>query len=409
MATINGSNSSDIIVGTGSGDVINAGGGSDIVLAGNGNDVVNGGAGSDLILSGSGNDTIDGGSGSDILDAGKGNDTLIYGVLENVGSIDYYDGGDGKDTLVVNFTQAMLQQLATQKGYASTTAYINAINAYFTAHAGSCMNFLGFGFNLFVDNIEKIVIQVINNAPVNTVPAAQTVNEDTSLTITGVSVNDVDGNLTSVQLKVLNGSLNVTLAGAATISAGANNSANITISGTQANINTTLASLKYQGNLNFNGSDTLTIISKDSSAATDTDTVAITVKPVNDAPVAVNNSYSTNEDVPLVVPVASGVLANDSDVDGNALNAILVNGPAHGTLTLNANGSFTYTPTANYNGADSFTYKANDGPADSNPATVNIIVTPVNDAPVANNDIYSVDQGTQLIIPLQVFWPMITM
>jgi VCBS repeat-containing protein len=57
----------------------------------------------------------------------------------------------------------------------------------------------------------------------------------------------------------------------------------------------------------------------------------------------------------------------------------LVSGPAHGTLTLNANGSFTYTPAANYNGPDSFTYKANDGQADSNVATVSI-TSAVNDA-----------------------------
>ena len=60
---------------------------------------------------------------------------------------------------------------------------------------------------------------------------------------------------------------------------------------------------------------------------------------------------------------APGVLANDTDVDGATLTAVLVTGPAHGTLALNADGSFTYTPAANFNGADSFTYRANDGPA----------------------------------------------
>ena len=67
-----------------------------------------------------------------------------------------------------------------------------------------------------------------------------------------------------------------------------------------------------------------------------------------------------NEDTALVI-AAPGVLANDSDVEGDALTAVLVSGPANGTLALNADGSFTYTPAANYNGADSFTYKANDG------------------------------------------------
>ena len=95
--------------------------------------------------------------------------------------------------------------------------------------------------------------------------------------------------------------------------------------------------------------------------------------------------YTTAEDTALTVP-APGVLANDTDADGNALTAALVTGPAHGTLTLNANGSFTYTPAANYNGADSFTYRANDGTANSNTATVTLNVTAVNDAPVAVAD-----------------------
>src|SRR5262249_49927830 len=82
-----------------------------------------------------------------------------------------------------------------------------------------------------------------------------------------------------------------------------------------------------------------------------------------------------------------GVLGNDSDPDGDALTAVLANGPANGTLTLNADGSFTYTPNAGFAGSDSFTYRANDGAASSSPATVNITVT---SAPTANPDSYSV-------------------
>ena len=67
----------------------------------------------------------------------------------------------------------------------------------------------------------------------------------------------------------------------------------------------------------------------------------------------------------------------------------------HGTLTLNANGSFTYTPAANYNGTDTFTYRASDGTATSNLATVTLTITAVNDAPVADHDSYSIaEDGT---------------
>src|SRR5262249_56213861 len=94
--------------------------------------------------------------------------------------------------------------------------------------------------------------------------------------------------------------------------------------------------------------------------------------------------------------VKGSVRANESDVDGDPLNAILVSGPAHGSLALNADGSFTYTPDANYNGADSFSYKANDGSADSNVATVSISVGAVNNAPVAQNDVAATNEDTSL-------------
>ena len=104
----------------------------------------------------------------------------------------------------------------------------------------------------------------------------------------------------------------------------------------------------------------------------------------NTAPVAVGDSYTASEDATLNVSVP-GVLGNDTDADGDTLTAVVVTGPSHGSLALNANGGFSYSPVANFNGSDSFTYKANDGSLDSNVATVSITVTAVNDAPVAAN------------------------
>jgi VCBS repeat-containing protein/predicted outer membrane repeat protein len=98
------------------------------------------------------------------------------------------------------------------------------------------------------------------------------------------------------------------------------------------------------------------------------------------APVAVADTYEVDEDT-LLTRSAPGVLANDTDANGDLLSAILVTGPSHGSLTLNANGSFTYQPAANYNGPDSFTYKVNDGHVDSSVATVSITVNPINDPP----------------------------
>jgi hypothetical protein len=91
----------------------------------------------------------------------------------------------------------------------------------------------------------------------------------------------------------------------------------------------------------------------------------VTILAVNDAPVAVNDPnasggrYATNQGTPLLV-AAPGVLGNDTDDDSPMLTAKLVSGPANGTVTLNADGSFTYTPKAGFVGSDSFTYTAND-------------------------------------------------
>ena len=90
----------------------------------------------------------------------------------------------------------------------------------------------------------------------------------------------------------------------------------------------------YTPNANFNGTDSFTYKRRRRHLAAPAPvTVTITVNPVNDAPVATNDSYTTNEDTPLTVAAAAGVLANDTDVDGDPLHAVLVTGPAHGALT----------------------------------------------------------------------------
>jgi len=103
---------------------------------------------------------------------------------------------------------------------------------------------------------------------------------------------------------------------------------------------------------------------------------------VNDAPVAIDDAYSTDEDVPMIV-AAPGVQGNNSDVDGDALTALLAGGPSNGSLVLSSDGAFTYIPNPNFNGTDSFSYQSNDGGLDSNLATVTITVATVNDAPTA--------------------------
>ena len=118
-------------------------------------------------------------------------------------------------------------------------------------------------------------------------------------------------------------------------------------------------------------------------------TVTVTVTPANDAPVANDDSYTTSEDTTLVIP-ALGILANDTDADGDTLTAVLDSAPSNGSLTLNADGSFTYTPDTSFTGVDTFTYHANDGAVNSNIATVTITVYIPTPTQVVVDDLVSV-------------------
>ncbi len=119
-------------------------------------------------------------------------------------------------------------------------------------------------------------------------------------------------------------------------------------------------------------------------------------------PIANNDAYSTPQGKPLAVTAAAGVLNNDISPTGVVLVPTLVpgSGPSHGTLTFNADGSFTYVPATGFFGADSFTYTDFNGITNSAAATVSLTVTsPKNIAPVANNDAYSTIEGKTLTVP----------
>jgi len=160
-------------------------------------------------------------------------------------------------------------------------------------------------------------------------------------------------------------------------------------------------SFMYAPDAGYSGVDFFIYRANDGTADSNPAIVTITVgtPPVNTPPVAVDDAYSTPFNTALNVP-APGVLSNDTDIDGNPLTAALVSGPASGTLTLNANGSFDFTPAVGFSGNVTFTYRANDGTADSNTATVTISVGAAgNTPPVAVNDSYTTSEDTALNVP----------
>ena len=114
------------------------------------------------------------------------------------------------------------------------------------------------------------------------------------------------------------------------------------------------------------------------NSATATTTVSA-VSPTNTAPLAMNDVYAATAGVALTV-ASGGVLGNDTDPEDDALTAVLASPPAHGTLVLNADGSFVYTPAAGFSGSDTFTYRASDGLLTSAPAVVtfNVAAAPLN-------------------------------
>jgi hypothetical protein len=117
----------------------------------------------------------------------------------------------------------------------------------------------------------------------------------------------------------------------------------------------------------------------------------------NFAPLAIDDRYRVDPGTTLIVP-APGVRANDGDGDNDPTTLNLVSDVANGTLTLNANGSFTYIPNAGFEGIDEFSYTLNDGVATSEPATVRIFVS-INNPPVVVNDEFTALKGTPLTIP----------
>lgn len=152
-------------------------------------------------------------------------------------------------------------------------------------------------------------------------------------------------------------------------------------------------SYSYTPNDHFHGLDSFQYVVFDAvSGESAIQTVNITVNSVNDAPLAVPDDFSVDEDSPL----NDTLLFNDSDIDGDSLivSTTPVMDVNNGSLTLNADGTFTYVPDANFHGADTFVYSVSDGNGGSDQATVNITVNSVTDIPVVSGESYDALEDT---------------
>ncbi|MDG2681078.1 tandem-95 repeat protein, partial [Vibrio parahaemolyticus] len=221
------------------------------------------------------------------------------------------------------------------------------------------------GVNPTASDSDSLIVNRVNDAPtVENAIADQELSEDFA-TYT-IDLNEV--------FKDSDSSLEFSVSG--------NNSIQISIVNGVATINPTA---------DWNGKETITFTAKDPSGESVSQTVDFTVAPVVDI-----KADSTNvvEDTPTII----NVLGNDTfDGDDKVVSLDTNNGPANGTVSVNPDGSVTYTPNDNYHGADSFTYIVTSGGV-SESTTVNVDVTPVNDAPVAKDDIATTQEDTAVTI-----------
>ncbi|BAN26672.1 outer membrane adhesin like protein [Caballeronia insecticola] len=279
-----------------------------------------------------------------------------------------------------------------------------------------------------------------NDAPVNALPASPAGLEDTTLSLAGITVSDVDAGSGTLQvsLDVVHGTLFLSALPAGVTQSG-ERTATLTLTGTLASLNSALANLQYLGNANFNGPDTLTVSTSDrgnfgdfngngipgeaADARIATSTLPITVTAVDDAPVAVPDAASATEAggnanaQPGVDPTGN-VLDNDTDVDiatnGDALRVVRVSNQSgagiflpntgrgviaglYGTLSLGANGGYQYV-VDNANAAvqalrlsgqtltERFTYVVNDSVNASASTTLTVTIHGANDTPIGIDD-----------------------
>ncbi|WP_253658466.1 MULTISPECIES: tandem-95 repeat protein [unclassified Vibrio] len=214
----------------------------------------------------------------------------------------------------------------------------------------------------------KVTVNAVNDTPVvESSIADQTLAEDfTPYTIDlNTAFSDVDN---------VDGELSFSVSG--------NSNVNVSIENGIATISPTA---------DWNGSETLTFTATDLSGESVSQTVNFTVAPVADI---VADSATVVEDTPTIIKV----LGNDTfEGTDKVVSLDTNNGPANGTVSVNPDGSVTYTPNDNYHGTDSFTYIVTSGGV-SESTTVNVDVTPVNDAPVAKDDTAITDEDTPVTI-----------
>ncbi|MDT8326987.1 MAG: Hint domain-containing protein [Roseovarius sp.] len=317
-----------------------------------GDDTLLGGDGDDSLFGEAGDDVLTGGAGADSIEGGDDQDLIVGGTAG-----DLADGGStgvDNDTLDLSGSGPLrVAEQTTDPDGNSTSGRIEFLDG-----DGAVTSEMTFR------EIENLILP--DNTPPTTVDDTATTDEDTSVDIPVLANDDdPDGDpLTVTEATAPNGTVVI-------------------------NPDNTLT---YTPDPDFNGPDEITYTVDDGNGGTATGTVAVTVSPVNDAPVAGDDAVPTDFETAIDIPV----LGNDTDVDGDTLRVDSVGPASNGTTAINADGTLAYTPNAGFSGTDTFDYTVTDDNGGTDTATVTVTVT-VGTAPPTRDGIVDGTPGDDLI------------
>ena len=329
-----------------------------------GNDVLNGGDGDDMIFGEGGNDTLTGGEGDDTLSGGDDAD-VIFG-----GAGDVVDGGAGGfDADPALNTDNDTLDLTGQGSFYITDKVVDSNGNGFD---GTIVFVDGdgkpTGDTLAFTEIENIIGDEVNRGP-DAMDDTATTDEDTAVTI-DVLANDSDPDGDTLTIK------------------------SATVPADQGTVEIVDNKVVFTPADNFNGEATITYVVQDGNGGEDTGEAVVTVTPVNDDPVALDDTATTDEDTSVTVDV----LANDTDVDGDTLTIKSATVPAdQGTVEIVDN-KVVFTPADNFNGDATITYVVQDGNGGEDTGEAVVTVGAVNDAPDAVDDTATTDEDTAVTV-----------
>ncbi len=386
---IRGSDVPSTLLGQGGDDYLDGQGGDDNLYGGDGSDVLHGGAGMDKLVGGQGADILKGGDGDDSLYGGSdinsynpiGND-ILDGGLGN----DFYKGGLGKDTFVI-----------TREANA-----VDTIIDYYGKNGGETIDLSDFSdLNITFDQLKAgfsyegtyLDIALPDNQKIR-IYSTDSYSLITENNFVGLKVNHAP----EAQNDVFSGDENQDIFGNFLIDNGNgadfDNDVEDILSVVSGNYETTNGSIivqdngdfVYTPNTDFYGEDTFSYTLQDNGGKTSTGFVTFNVEEFS---LAEDDYVVTSEDTSLIV----NVLANDLITN---VSNVSFEQPQNAIVSLNEDNTFNYTPNTDVNGQDSFVYSVFDDQGEVHRATVFVNITPVNDAPVAYNDAFTILENGML-------------